>query len=317
MLAFGYTIGKRIGSGSYSKVYDAKRVRRSIGNAAQSGKHKRQRQPLQTDIACKVIDTRRTSKEYMCKFLPREMDIVKRLQHPYIVTVYTILEVGPFMCYIMDLCPLGDLLERIRSGGPLRTTVARLYFSQLTAAVHHLHKLAGCAHRDIKCDNVLLYTGDCIKLTDFGFARSLTPNRTSPTSHHLETDEDIEFKNIDCCSETFCGSAAYAAPEVLKGIPYDPRCIDMWSLGCVLYIMLTANMPYDDENIAATIRQQEQRIIYYPSDDGGNVGMTTANATRVPDEVRNLIARLLEPNVEIRLTVEQLLLEPWIVSIRI
>lgn len=219
----------------------------------------------------------------MDKFLPRELEIIKNLNHPNIVSVYTILEVGPFICCFMDFCAFGDLLDRIRFRGPLSAAETRLYFGQLAAAVSYLHA-ERIAHRDIKCENVLIQNRYCVKLTDFGFSRPLVCRNAGA----------FEF------SETFCGSAAYAAPEVLKGVPYDPRRYDMWSLGCVLFIMATGSMPYDDENIAATIRRQEQHHIVYPTD------------VAVDEVLRELIARLLEPDVDRRLSVEQLMEEPWV-----
>lgn len=218
----------------------------------------------------------------MDKFLPRELEIIKNLNHPNIVSVYTILEVGPFICCFMDFCAFGDLLDRIRYRGPLTANETKLYFGQLAAAVYYLHS-ENISHRDIKCENVLIQDRYCVKLTDFGFSRPLVGRNGA-----------IEY------SDTFCGSAAYAAPEVLKGISYDPRRYDMWSLGCVLFIMATGSMPYDDENIAATIRRQEQHHIAYPAD--------------VPVEaaLRDVIGRLLDPDVERRLSVEELMMEPWV-----
>ena len=71
--------------------------------------------------------------------------------------------------------------------------------------------------RDMKCENLLLDSLNNVKVSDFGFCR--------------------EFQSGDIC-KTFCGSAAYAAPEILQGIPYHAPVHDMWSLGVILYIMV-------------------------------------------------------------------------------
>lgn len=271
MRTFGYRLGKRIGEGSYSKVYYAKQVSLRSNNAHAN-----------KAIACKVIDSRYTSGEYMNKFLPRELEIIKSLSHPNIVSVYSILEVGPFICCFMDFCAFGDLLDRIRYRGPLTTNECKLYFSQLVSAVHYLHREA-ISHRDIKCENVLIHNRYTVKLTDFGFSRPLV------TSHG-----QIEL------SETFCGSAAYAAPEVLKGIAYDPRLYDMWSLGCVLFIMCTGSMPFDDDNITVTIRRQERHQIVYPPDAAVNVNISA------------IIEQLLDPDVASRLSAAKLFTNHWL-----
>ena len=71
--------------------------------------------------------------------------------------------------------------------------------------------------RDLKCENLLLDVNNNIKISDFGFAR--------------------RFEHGQLC-RTFCGSAAYAAPEILQGIPYEPTGYDVWSIGVILYIMV-------------------------------------------------------------------------------
>jgi serine/threonine protein kinase len=72
--------------------------------------------------------------------------------------------------------------------------------------------------RDLKCENVLLDVDNNVKLTDFGFCRT---------------------QHVDQLSKTYCGSASYASPEVLQGIPYNGKAYDVWSLGVILYIMVS------------------------------------------------------------------------------
>lgn len=117
----------------------------------------------------------------------------------------------------MDYCSRGDLLEYIRINGPLEEEFARQYFRylislvtllyettralcrQITAAIQYLHQL-DIAHRDLKCENIFITREYQLKLGDFGFARFC---RDSLTGEELY-------------SKTFCGSAAYAAPEILQ-----------------------------------------------------------------------------------------------------
>ena len=115
-------------------------------------------------------------------------------------------------------------------------------FGELTSAVAYCHDLGFC-HRDLKCENILLAADLSVRLTDFGFTRP------------IEYDENGEV----VLSNTFCGSAAYAAPEIIQGKAYDPRKHDSWSLGVILYIMVCGSMPYDDSNVRKMLKEQLAR----------------------------------------------------------
>ena len=91
-----------------------------------------------------------------------------------------------------------------------------------------------------KCENILLCSNNQIKIADFGFARFLPANEMSTT---------------------FCGSAAYAAPELLQGLPYQGPKVDIWSLGVILYIMICSSMPFRDTNIKTLLSDQVRRNI--------------------------------------------------------
>lgn len=107
-------------------------------------------------------------------------------------------------------------------------------------------------------------------------------------------------------SETFCGSAAYAAPEVLQGIPYYPKMYDIWSLGCILYVMLTGSMPFDDSNIKRMLQYQQNRVIYFSI-------YYQANWTNA---LRRLLCNVLEPDVSKRIDIHEVAQSEWIVRKR-
>lgn len=97
---------------------------------------------------------------------------------------------------------------------------------------------SGNLHRDIKCENLLMDHYFNIKLSDFGFARG-----------------QMKPKNGEwILSTTYCGSYAYASPEILRGIPYQPQLSDIWSMGVVLYTMVYGRLPFDDSNHAQLLK---------------------------------------------------------------
>ncbi|KAK9870299.1 hypothetical protein WA026_006386 [Henosepilachna vigintioctopunctata] len=225
----GYKLMKQLGEGSYAKVFLAE----YSFNKADSGSTK--------ILACKIIDTSKAPRDFVKKFLPRELDILVKINHPHIVHVHSIFQRKVKYYIFMRFAENGDLLEFILKRGAISEAQARVWLRQLALGIQYLHDM-DIAHRDLKCENVLITNNYNVKIADFGFARFVT---------------DATGKRI--CSETYCGSLSYAAPEILKGSPYHPRIADIWSLGIILYVMLNKAMPFDDTNIKRLYEQQTNR----------------------------------------------------------
>ncbi|NWJ02508.1 TSSK1 kinase, partial [Crypturellus undulatus] len=220
----GYIVGVTLGEGSYGKV-----------KAAYSDR-------LESKVAIKIINKKKTPQDFLEKFLPREIAALKCMDHPSIVKTYEIFETNVGKVYIvMELGEKGDLLDYLKSHGPMKEDVAKRKFLQLASTVKYCHDM-DLAHRDLKCENILLDKDLNIKLSDFGFSKTLT------------RDEDGQI----VLSRTFCGSTIYAAPELLQGIPSNSKICDIWSLGVILYIMVCALMPFDDSNIRKMVIIQKQ-----------------------------------------------------------
>ena len=94
-------------------------------------------------------------------------------------------------------------------------------FVESDDSVHGVVCVCVCVNRDLKCENILLDVYNNVKLSDFGFSR---------------------IQTADQFSSTYCGSAAYASPEVLQGVPYHGTAYDTWSLGVILYIMVSTSL---------------------------------------------------------------------------
>ncbi|OZC06232.1 hypothetical protein X798_06780 [Onchocerca flexuosa] len=174
----------------------------------------------------------------------------------------------------------GDLLQRIKKNDRINENEGRFFFRQLIEALVYL-KSINIAHRDIKCENVLLDNCDNVKLGDFGFAR---------------------FMKVDELSHTFCGSRAYVAPELLRSHPYNGFLADIWSTGILLYVMVTGFMPYDDRNVSKMLEKQLQHRITFP------------RRRSLSDEVKELICTMVHPEPLKRRPYHEVIKSSWLAN---
>ncbi len=146
--------------------------------------------------------------------------------------------------------------------------------------------------RDLKCEHILMDAEGEVKLADFGFAP-----RSCCRGPQLQ-------KRV--LSETFCGSLAYLAPEVLSGQSYNPLMADMWSLGVVLFIMKTLHLPFGSEDPASLLHRQLQRQF--------TPGLADSLDDQVDAQCENLIMirHLLEPDVTQRATLNSVRNSDWL-----
>ncbi|XP_023166782.1 testis-specific serine/threonine-protein kinase 1-like [Drosophila hydei] len=265
----GYKIGTKIGEGSYATVINA-------SFADETGHI--------INLACKVIDKEKAPIDFVEKFFPREMDILTKLDHPNIIQIHSILQRGPKIFIFMRFAERGDLLTHVKKVGYVEEKQAKIWFYQMANALKYLHSF-DIAHRDLKCENILLSEHFNIKLADFGFACFC---------------QSKGGKRM--LSDTYCGSAAYAAPEVVYGVPYDPKLADAWSLGVILFIMLNGKMPFDDANLTKLLEDQRSRKYAFRR-KFHDVITPHAKAT---------VAVLLDPNPETRWTLREILKCSWL-----
>ncbi|ESO87102.1 hypothetical protein LOTGIDRAFT_177465 [Lottia gigantea] len=223
-------------------------------------------------LAVKII-----RKDNSNKFLEREISVMKSLHHDNIVNLHNVVETHDKYYLIMDLASQGDLLEFVGLHGSLNSEKSKKIFRQIVAAVSHCHQ-QGIAHRDLKLENILLTQTSQVKLADFGFSRQMTTS--------------------DLFSQTFCGSVAYTAPEVLQGKKYSPFQSDVWSMGVLLYAMFVGRLPFDDSNVTRMVRSQLKQLIPLSAD--------------MNSELKQLILQMLNPEVEQRITLEEIRKSEWL-----
>ena len=133
-------------------------------------------------------------------------------------------------------------------------------------------------HRDLKPENLLLSKNGEVKISDFGFSKMLSPDLAA----------------------TYCGSPYYTAPEILRGTPYVVNAADIWSLGIVLYSMLTGCLPFNGKNVADLLDRITRKKFQVPD-------------YLLPSEV-DLLHRLLEVDASKRITLDELLEHEWVIA---
>lgn len=161
----GYQLGKIIGNGCFSKVFMA-----SYQDKANN----------RIDLACKFIDKEKVVRDYLEKFYPREIQVMKVVKHPSIIGIHSILEKDKQVFIFMQLAEKGDLLAYVKENGPTAERIAGLWSYQIVSGVKYLHSLK-IVHRDLKCENLLISRNMNIKITDFGFSRFCLNNDLSTT----------------------------------------------------------------------------------------------------------------------------------------
>src|SRR3712207_5203945 len=180
---------------------------------------------LDRDVALKVMSGRYAGDEEFVERFKREAQSAAALSHPNIVSIFDrgASEDGTY--YIaMEYLPGGTLKDRILKRGALEPRTAAEVALQTAEALHAAHE-RGIIHRDIKPRNILITDSGNVKVTDFGIARAADATTTS----HLG---DI------------LGTAKYMSPEQAMGEPVGPAS-DLYSLGVVLYEMLTGRVPFE------------------------------------------------------------------------
>ncbi|MES1901931.1 MAG: Testis-specific serine/threonine-protein kinase 4 [Paramarteilia canceri] len=176
--------------------------------------------------AIKIISKTKAPEDFLKKFMPRELNIVKKISHKY---------------------------------------------------------------RDLKCENILLDENKMIKVTDFGFARI------------FQNDENSADMKTLALSSTYCGSYAYAAPEILRGIPYNAYLSDVWSLGVILYTLVIGKLPFDDSNHKNLLKQ----VMNGPK-------FSIWSSTNLSIDCKSIIREMLQFDVKLRKTICETKCHKWL-----
>uniref|UniRef100_A0A8C0D459 non-specific serine/threonine protein kinase n=1 Tax=Balaenoptera musculus TaxID=9771 RepID=A0A8C0D459_BALMU len=228
-----------------------------------------------TQVAVKVIKKRRQSFS-SAQALFREACSMKALNHPNIVKLLGVIDTEETIFLMMEYLSGGEMSRYLKIHGRMTEAQARGPFQQLVSALQHCHQ-RGIVHRDLKPMNLLFDSNMNIKLTDFGLS-----NKCDDTG----------------LLDTICGTAPYAAPELFLGQSYSGPAVDVWSLGVVLYTMVTGSRPFlgkDLQQLRKQILQGQYPIPPYLS-----------------LEIRDLLQKMIALSPSDRGTLPDLMSHAWL-----
>ena len=178
----------------------------------------------------KIINKKVASKDYLTKFLPREIRILQRIRHENILRILEIVETEKQAFFVLEMAENGDLLDYINSRRALPEPEARCIFTQIARAVQHCHSL-GIIHRDLKCENILLTKDMDIRIGGRP-CNQMHVVALYECTFCCSLDFGFSLDLAESASKTPCGSYSYAAPELFtsNGHPYDGKKADVWSM---------------------------------------------------------------------------------------
>ena len=229
-------------------------------------------------VAIKILDKAKVQKHGLVEQIRREICTMKLIQHPNVVRLHEVMGSKARIFIVLEYVTGGELHDIIAARGSLKEDEARRYFQQLINAVDYCHS-RGVYHRDLKLENLLLDTAGNLKVSDFGL---------SAISEQAKADGLLH---------TTCGTPNYVAPEVIEDKGYNGALADLWSCGVILFVMLAGYLPFEDDNVSALYKKISGAQFTCPA--------------WFSDGAKRLIPRILDPNPSTRITIPQLLKDPW------
>ncbi|XP_025065815.1 ribosomal protein S6 kinase beta-1 isoform X2 [Alligator sinensis] len=240
-----------LGKGGYGKVFQVRKV-----TGANTGKIFAMKVLKKAMIVRNAKDTAHTK---------AERNILEEVKHPFIVDLIYAFQTGGKLYLILEYLSGGELFMQLEREGIFMEDTACFYLAEISMALGHLHQ-KGIIYRDLKPENIMLNHQGHVKLTDFGLCK-----------------ESIHDGTV---THTFCGTIEYMAPEILMRSGHN-RAVDWWSLGALMYDMLTGAPPFTGENRKKTIDKILKCKLNLPP--------------YLTQEARDLLKKLLKRNAASRL----------------
>eukprot|EP01097_Dermamoeba_algensis_P006920 TRINITY_DN4321_c0_g1_i1.p1 TRINITY_DN4321_c0_g1~~TRINITY_DN4321_c0_g1_i1.p1 ORF type:complete len:463 (-),score=87.38 TRINITY_DN4321_c0_g1_i1:111-1499(-) len=237
-----------IGKGSFGKVIQVKKK--------DTGKI----------YAMKVLNKKTILERNDLDHTKAEKSILQKLVHPFLVNLYYSFQSEDKLYFIMDYVNGGELFYHLQHARFFDEERVRFYIAEIVCGLEYLHGM-NVLYRDLKPENILLTADGHICMTDFGISKEGLGNGDR--------------------TETFCGTPEYLAPEVLEGNGYG-KAVDWWSLGTLMYEMLTGLPPFYDQDVQAMYAKIMKHKLAFPD--------------KISPDARSLLEGLLERDPDKRLS---------------
>jgi hypothetical protein len=227
----------------YGEITDRFELMELIGSGGVSSVYRARERSSGSEWAVKILHSHLSSDEAMRQRIRNEVELTTMLESPSIIKCREIIEDNENMALILELLPGGDLKSSIMDLGSIPSAEAMRIMEQLLDGLDAAHG-QGIVHCDIKPQNILFAADGSIRISDFGFARSISLGESS-------TGDD---GTAELALTGGAGTPDYAAPELLSGGLPDPRA-DIYSAGVVLFEMLTGSLPFTSSSPHLTIQR--------------------------------------------------------------
>ena len=225
---------------------------------------------MKEKVAVKILNKKQIAVKNEMHLVQRELNIIPHFNHINVIKVSLILQDEDNYYIIMEYCERGELFDYIVKKKKLSEEEASNFFYQLISGVEYIHQ-NNIVHRDLKPENLLITSDNTLKIIDFGLSST------------------FDGKNLLL---TKCGSPSYAAPEIIRGLPYDGYKTDIWCCGIILFAMICGYLPFEGENNKALFKNILLCQLDFPE--------------HVSIHARKLITELLNPEPSERIDIPQI-----------
>ncbi|KAL8774839.1 MAG: hypothetical protein Q9209_000778 [Squamulea sp. 1 TL-2023] len=274
-----YQTGRELGKGGFAICYEG-RPRRATGGQT---------------YALKIVKASMAQKNNRQKFRT-ELQIHAKMRHPNIVEFHKAFTYEECTYVVLELCPNGSIQDIVRARLGLSLPEIRRLVVQLCGAIKYMHA-RNVIHRDLKMGNLFLDHEMNVKIGDFGLAAVLV----SPGEYEGSYTKALSRRT------TLCGTPNYIAPEILdktKG-GHDLK-VDIWALGCIIYAMICCRPPFQAES-NNEIYEKAKAVDYHWPERGSDPKFRI----HIPEEAKDLVAGLLQPNPKDRLNLDETVSHPF------